>query len=449
MLNMQDIITKKQSGRELNEDDIEFFVKGITDGTIPDYQVSALLMAIWFRGMTEEETLILTEYIADSGETADLPSVKGKKVDKHSTGGVGDKVSLIVGPMVAATGKDVFVPKMAGRGLGFTGGTLDKLESCKGVNTEISAERFEEIVKEIGFCIAGQSKRLAPADSVLSALRDVTCTDNCIPLIAASVMGKKLASGNDYIVLDIKCGSGSYCKTQRDAEELARLMVRIGAKEKKKTVALITDMSAPLGCAVGNSVELIEAIRVLEGKGDQQLTEICITVAANMLYAANVDSYQNCVALVEETLYDGSALSKLADLVEALGGDKKYIYDTSLFEESNVTAMLVAEKSGYITRIDAYEVGKAASVLGAGRYILGGEIDHTAGIILNKKIGDRIEEGEALATLQAKDLDCAQMGMEYLFKAVTISDNAPDERKVILKTIGGAECQPTFLKKVG
>jgi len=364
-----------------------------------------------------------------------LPKVKGKKVDKHSTGGVGDKVSLIVGPMVAAVNKGIYVPKMAGRGLGFTGGTLDKLESCAGVNTEISADKFESIVADIGFCIAGQSKRLAPADARLLALRDVTCTDNCIPLIAASVMSKKLASGSECIVLDIKCGSGSFCKTIHDAEELARLMVRIGARENRKTVALITDMSAPLGCAVGNSVELIEAIRVLEGKGDEELTELCITLAANMLYAANAADYETCVAMAEETLYDGTALNKLADLVERLGGDRRYIYDTNLFEESNVTAMLVADRSGYITRIDAMEVGKAASVLGAGRDTLGTAIDHSAGIILNKRIGDRIEEGEALATLQAKNLERAQMGMEYLFRAVTIGDEPPEKRKIIIKCI--------------
>ncbi len=435
MLTMHDIITKKQNGRELDEDEIDFFVKGVTDGSIPDYQISALLMAIWFKGMTEEETLLLTECMTDSGEIAELSSIKGKKVDKHSTGGVGDKVSLIVGPMVAASNKGIYVPKMAGRGLGFTGGTLDKLEACNGVNTEITADEFEAITRDIGFCIAGQSKRLAPADSRLTALRDVTCTDNCIPLIAASVMSKKLASGNECIILDIKCGSGSFCKTQRDAEELARLMVRIGARAKKKTVALITDMSAPLGCAVGNSVELIEAIRVLEGRGDEQLTELCITLAANMLYAANADTYENCVAIAEETLYDGSALDKLAELVERLGGDKRYIYDTSLFEESNVTAMLVSDKSGYISRIDAMQVGKAAYVLGAGRERLDEKIDHSAGIILNKRIGDRIEEGEALATLQAKSLEHAQMGMEYLFKAVTISDEQPPERRIIIKCI--------------
>lgn len=436
MLKMHEIIAKKQDGRELNEEEIAFFVKGITDGSIPDYQASALLMAIWFKGMTEDETITLTEYLADSGETDELPKVKGKKVDKHSTGGVGDKVSLIVGPIVAAANKGIYVPKMAGRGLGFTGGTLDKLESCSGVNTEISADEFENIVSDLGFCIAGQSKRLAPADSILSALRDVTSTANSIPLIAASVMSKKLASGSEYIVLDVKCGNGSFCKNLKDAEELARLMVRIGAREKRKTVALITDMSSPLGSAVGNSVELIEAIRVLEGRGDERLTELSIAIAANMLFIANAGTYEECVAIAEETIYDGSALDKLAELVERLGGDKKYIYDTTLFEESNVTAMLVAEKSGYITKIDAMKVGKAAAVLGAGREVIGAKIDHSAGIILNKRIGDKIEEGEALATLQAKSLERAQLGMEYLFKAVTIGDEKPHEKKIVLKTIG-------------
>ena len=435
MMRMHDIIAKKQSGRELTDEEIAFFVKGVTDGTIPDYQISAFMMAVWFKGMTDEEVILLAEQMADSGEHGEFPSIKGKKVDKHSTGGVGDKVSLIVGPMVAAANKGVYVPKMAGRGLGFTGGTLDKLEACKGVNTEISAEEFESIVRELGFCIAGQSKRLAPADARMSALRDVTCTDGAIPLIAAGVMSKKLAGGSECIVLDVKCGNGSFCKTRREAEELARLMVRIGARSKRKTVALITDMSSPLGCAVGNSVELIEAIRVLEGRGDERLTELCVAVAANMLYAANVSDYDTCVAIAEETLYDGSALNKLAELVERLGGDKRYIYDTNLFEESNVAAMLVAEKSGYITKIDAYEVGRAAYLLGAGRERMGEPIDHTAGIILNKRVGDRIEEGEALATLQASSIERAQSGMEHLFRAVTIGDEPPEAEKIVLKVI--------------
>lgn len=436
MFNMTDIIRAKQEKRELTEEEIAFFVKGVTDGSIPDYQISAFLMAVYFSGMSDEETVLLTEYLSDSGETAELSSIEGKKVDKHSTGGVGDKVSLIVGPMVAAANKNVYVPKMAGRGLGFTGGTLDKLESCAGVNTEISAEEFEKITKEIGFCIAGQSKRLAPADAKLSALRDVTNTANSLPLIAASVMSKKLASGSECIVLDVKCGSGGFCKTMRDAEELARMMVRIGAKEGKKTVALITDMSAPLGTAVGNSVEMIEAINVLDGKGDEELTELCVTLAGHMLYSANAGTLEECIAMAEKTLHDGSAKAKLAELVKRLGGDERYIYDTSLFEESNVTAMLAAEKSGYITKIDAYQVGQAAFILGAGRNVLGQEIDRSAGIVLNKKVGDRIEEGEALATLQAQSIEQAQAGMEYLYKAVTISPLKPIKRKMVHKCIG-------------
>ena len=437
MLRTSDIIRKKQEGRELSEDEINFFVKGVADGSIPDYQTSALMMAIMFTGMTEDETVLLTEAMIDSGETADLSDIPGKKVDKHSTGGVGDKVSLIVGPMVAATESGVYVPKMAGRGLGFTGGTLDKLESCRGVDTDIDARTFETIVRDIGFCIAGHARRLAPADGKMSAIRDVTATDCSIPLIASSVMSKKIASGSDYIVLDVKCGSGSFCKTQRDAEELARLMVRIGAKEGKKTIALITDMSAPLGSAVGNSVEMIEAIKVLSGEGDERLTELCVTVAANMLYAANIGDYNDCVSRVRATIQDGSAKKKLAELVKRLGGDENYIYNTELFEESNVSAVLAADRSGYITRIDAKEVGRAASILGAGREVIGQKTDETAGIILLKNVGDYIEEGEAVASLQSSTLEKAQSGMEHLFRAITIKDAPPEKSPLVFKCIGG------------
>lgn len=437
MLKMYDIIRRKQQGLELGEDEIAFFVQGVTDGSIPDYQASAFLMAVWFKGMTEDETLTLTEYMADSGIKADFGDIAGKKVDKHSTGGVGDKTSLIIGPIVAATNSGVYMPKMASRGLGFTGGTLDKLESCKGVCTELSAEKFKEIVKSIGFCIAGQSSLLAPAEAKMFALRDVTATANSIPLIASGVMSKKLASGSECIVLDVKCGSGSFCRTRREAEELARLMVRIGATENRKTIALITDMSAPLGNAIGNSVEMIEAIRVLEGRGDSDLTEISLTLAANMLYAANVAEYDECFRMAEKTIYDGTAKEKLAELVEALGGDRNYIYDTSKFEESKVSAVLAADRSGYITGIDAMEVGRAASVLGAGRDIMGGEIDLTAGIIFNKKVGEYIKEGEAVATLQTSDLDKAQSGMEYLFRAIAIGGTKPEKKPLIIKCIGG------------
>ncbi len=437
MLKMNDIISMKQEGRELGEEEIAYFVRGVNDGTIPDYQVSAFLMAVWFNGMSEDETVLLTEYMADSGIKADLSDISGKKVDKHSTGGVGDKTSLIIAPIVAATESGIYLPKMAGRGLGFTGGTLDKLESCKGVNTEISAEKFKETVKKIGFCIAGQSKVIAPAEAKIFALRDVTSTANSIPLIASSIMSKKIASGSECIVLDVKCGSGSFCRTQRDAEELARLMVRIGAAENRKTIALITDMSTPLGNAVGNSVEMIEAINVLEGKGDYDLTDLCLTLAANMLYASNVAEYEECYARAEETLYNGKAKEKLADLVECLGGDRNYIYDISLFPESSVSAVLAADRSGYISGIDAMEVGRSASILGAGREVMDAKVDHTAGIILNKKIGDRVEEGEAIATLLCSDIDKAQSGMEHLFKAITIGQNKTKRKPLIIKCIGG------------
>ena len=437
MLRMQDIIRLKQDGRELGEEEIAYFVRGVTDGSIPDYQTSALLMAIWFNGMSEDETVLLTEYMADSGIKADLSDIAGKKVDKHSTGGVGDKTSLIIAPIVAATESGIYLPKMAGRGLGFTGGTLDKLESCKGVNTEITKDKFKSIVKDIGFCIAGQSSVLAPADAKLFALRDVTSTANSIPLIAASIMSKKIASGSECIILDVKCGSGSFCRTQRDAEELARLMVRIGAIENRKTIALITDMSAPLGTAVGNSVEMIEAIRVLEGSGDKDLTDLCLTIASNILYAANVAEYEECFARAKETIYNSKAKEKLADLIERLGGDRSYVYDTSLFEESNVSAVLAADKTGYINGIDAMEVGKAASVLGAGREVMGGSVDPSAGIILNKKIGDKVYEGEAIATLQTSDLDKAQNGMEHLFKAISIGKLPVSKKPLVIKCIGG------------
>ena len=437
MLKMNDIIRMKQEGRELDEDQIAYFVRGVTDGTIPDYQISALLMAIWFNGMTEDETVLLTEYVTDSGEKADFSDIPGKKADKHSTGGVGDKTSLIVGPIVAATGRGVYMPKTAGRGLGFTGGTLDKLESIPGLSTELTREQFHAAVTETGFCIAGQSRQLAPADAKISALRDVTGTANCIPLIAAGVMSKKLVCGSECIVLDVKCGSGSFCRNLREAEELARLMVRIGARENRKTVALITDMSAPLGRSVGNSVELIEAINVLDGRGDGDLTDLCLTLAANILYAANAGDYDECYSAAEETVYNGSAKKKLADLVERLGGDSRYIYDTSLFPDSDVRAVLAAEKSGFITGIDAQEVGRAASILGAGRDVLGGGIDYTAGIVFNKRVGEQVSQGEALATLLTSDIEKAQAGMEYLFRAITVGDAPPEKKPLVLKCIGG------------
>ncbi|HAN21700.1 MAG: thymidine phosphorylase [Clostridiales bacterium GWF2_36_10] len=436
-MRMYDIIQKKQEGNSLNEDELNFFITGVTDGSIPDYQISALLMAIFFRGMTDEETVMFTECIADSGEKADLSSIKGKKLDKHSTGGVGDKTSLIVAPMVAAVNKGVYVAKMSGRGLGHTGGTIDKLESIPGLKTEQCREDFIRIVNETGLCIIGQNCNFAPADKKLYALRDVTATVNCMPLIASSVMSKKLAAGSDCIVLDVKCGSGAFVKTLEEATKLAELMVKIGTGAGKKTIALITNMDIPLGRNVGNSLEVIEAIDVLNGNGDKNLTEICITLAANMLYAAKVASYDKCVEMVTQTLHDGSAKKKLADMVESMGGKSEYIYNPTLFGESKVSALLAAYRDGYIYEIDTELVGKAAAELGAGRVTKDSPIDYKAGIIFHKTVGDYIKEGEVLATIYTSKISKAQNGMELLFKAINISDNQPKVKNLIYKTFGG------------
>ena len=433
---MYDLIQKKQNGCALSEDELAFFVKGVTDGSIPDYQISALLMAIFFKGMTDEETTILTECMADSGERADLSPIKGKKVDKHSTGGVGDKTSLIIAPMVAAANMGVYVAKMSGRGLGHTGGTIDKLESIPGVNTNQSRDEFLRIVNETGLCI-GQSGYFAPADKKLYALRDVTATVNCLPLIASSVMSKKLAAGSDCIVLDVKCGSGAFVKTLKEATALADLMVKIGTGAGNRTIALITNMDVPLGKNVGNSLEIIEAIDVLDGQGDKDLTELSITLAANMLYAAKAADYDECVKAVTKTLHDGSAKKKLVDLVTALGGNSEYIYNPSLFKESKVSAIIAADRSGYISKMDTELIGVAAAVLGAGRVTKESPIDHRAGITFHRTVGDYVNEGEALATIYTSNITKAQNGMELVFNALEISDNKPEPKKLIYKTIGG------------
>lgn len=436
-MRMYDIIEKKQKGQSLTEEELDFFIKGVTDGSIPDYQISALLMAIYFKGMTDEETTALTECMADSGDRADLSSIKGKKVDKHSTGGVGDKTSLIIAPMVAAAEKGVYIAKMSGRGLGHTGGTVDKLESIPGVVTDKNKDDFIKIVNKIGLCIVGQSGNFAPADKKLYALRDVTATVNCLPLIASSIMSKKIAAGSDCIVLDVKCGSGAFLKTIEDATALAELMVKIGAGAGRKTIALITNMDIPLGRNVGNSLEVIEAIEVLNGDGDNDLTELCITLAANMLYAANAGDYEECVDAVTKTLHDGSAKKKLAEMIEALGGNSEYINNPSLFGESKVSALLSSDKNGYIYKIDTELVGKAAVLLGAGRSIKDAPIDHKAGIIFHHTVGDFVKEGDVLATIYTSKINKAQSGMELLFSAITIKDAPPKPKKLIYKTIGG------------
>jgi len=397
-MRMYDLILKKRNGGKLTKEEIDFFVKGVTEKTIELYHVSALMMAIYFKGMDEEETLNLTLAMADSGEKMDLKLIDGIKVDKHSTGGVGDKTTLAVIPIVAACG--VKVAKMSGRGLGHTGGTIDKLESIRGFQTSVEPDKFFDIVNTHGLCVAGQSMNLAPADKELYALRDVTATVDNLSLIASSIMSKKLASGSDCILLDVKVGSGAFMKTYEDAEKLASAMVKIGNGAGRKTVAVITDMDKPLGNTVGNSIEVIEAIDTLKGKGPEDFTLLTKTLSAELLRLAGIENPEE---KVEEVISNGKALRKLADMVKAQGGDENYIYDTSLFEKAEFTREIKAEKDGYISHMNAETVGIASAKLGAGREKKGDSIDFTAGIKLLKKTGEKVASGETIAEMYTSD----------------------------------------------
>ncbi len=397
-MRMYDLILKKRNGGKLTKEEIDFFVKGVTEKTIELYHVSALMMAIYFKGMDEEETLNLTLAMADSGEKMDLKLIDGIKVDKHSTGGVGDKTTLAVIPIVAACG--VKVAKMSGRGLGHTGGTIDKLESIRGFQTSVEPDKFFDIVNTHGLCVAGQSMNLAPADKELYALRDVTATVDNLSLIASSIMSKKLASGSDCILLDVKVGSGAFMKTYEDAEKLASAMVKIGNGAGRKTVAVITDMDKPLGNTVGNSIEVIEAIDTLKGKGPEDFTLLTKTLSAELLRLAGIENPEE---KVEEVISNGKALRKLADMVKAQGGDENYIYDTSLFEKAEFTREIKAEKDGYISHMNAETVGIASAKLGAGREKKGDSIDFTAGIKLLKKTGEKVSSGETIAEMYTSD----------------------------------------------
>ncbi len=397
-MRMYDLILKKRNGHKLSKEEIDFFVKGVADKTIELYHISALMMAIYFQGMDEEETLNLTLAMASSGDKADLSSIDGIKVDKHSTGGVGDKTSLAVVPIVAACG--LKVAKMSGRGLGHTGGTIDKLESIDGFKTSLSTDEFLNIVKNYGLCIAGQSMNLAPADKELYALRDVTATVDNISLIASSIMSKKLAAGSDCILLDVKVGSGAFMKTEKDAQLLAKEMVKIGKGAGRKTVALITDMDAPLGNAIGNSIEVIEAVETLRGNGPEDFTKLVIALSTEMLKMADVE---NAEEKVEEAIASGKALDKLAQMVKAQGGNEKYIYDTSLFPKAKYKKVIKAREDGFISHMNAETVGIACAELGAGREKKGDPIDFTAGIKLLKKTGDKINKGEAIAEMYSSD----------------------------------------------
>ena len=431
---MYDIIDRKKNGEELTKSEIEYFVGGFTRGEIPDYQASALLMAIWFCGMNDRELADLTLSMAHSGDMINLDAVDGFTVDKHSTGGVGDKTTLIVAPAVAACGGKV--AKMSGRGLGFTGGTIDKLESIPGFNTSVGEKEFIDNVNKIGLCIAGQTGEIAPADKKIYALRDVTATVDSIPLIASSIMSKKLAAGSKGIVLDVKCGSGAFMKTYEDAKLLAEKMTAIGQRAGRKTVALITNMDIPLGRAVGNALEVKEAVKILKNEQKDELYEVSVALAAHMLSLVNSKDIYECEKMVRLAIENGSALEKLKEAVGAQGGDISYIDDTSKFIDASVCIEYKAEKSGYINKIDAQKIGRASVLLGAGREKKDDVIDFGAGIYLCKKTGDEVREGDTVARLYTNKNEYADSALAVIKEAFDYSQKKPYIGKTVLGTVG-------------
>ncbi len=428
-MRMYDIIAKKRDSGELTSEEISFFVKGCTSGEIPDYQTAALLMAIYLNGMTDRETSDLTLEMAKSGDTADMSAIEGLTVDKHSTGGVGDKTTLIVVPIVAALGGKV--AKMSGRGLGHTGGTVDKLESIPGFRTELSPKEFFDNVNTLGAAMIGQSGNLAPADKKLYALRDVTATVSCIPLIASSIMSKKLASGSDCIVLDVKVGSGAFMKSLDNAKQLAQQMVKIGNDCGRKVSAVLTNMDIPLGFAVGNSLEVIEAVKVLKGEQKGDLYNVCIELAVNMLALTSGKSLDDCRKLAKGAVENGSAFRKLKEIVNAQGGDVKVLDNTDLFTKAKYSLKVTADESGYISRLDSEKIGISSVVLGAGRETKGEKIDHSAGIVLNKKTGDFVNKGDIVATLYTNNQDKFCSAEKIFLSAVEFSEEKPKEQPLI------------------
>ncbi len=432
-MRMYDIIRKKRDGGELGEKEIRWFIQNYVEGKIPDYQVSALCMAIYFQGMTVEETTALTFAIRDSGERLDFSGIDGLRVDKHSTGGVGDKTSLVVAPIVASLG--VKVAKMSGRGLGHTGGTVDKLEAIPGFKTNLPIDEFKEIVNRVGIAIVGQNAELAPADKLLYALRDVTATVDSLPLIVSSIMSKKLAADDDCIVLDVKTGSGSFMKTLEKSRELAAQMVEIGKRAGKRMRALITDMDTPLGFAIGNSLEVVEAIHTLQGKGPRDLEALCVALAANILHLAEKGEYAACEQMAKEAILSGRALNTFADMVEAQGGNKAWILKPELFPKAAYTQTVTAEEEGYIAKVDTESYGVASLLLGAGRNTKEDVIDFTAGIILCAKRGDYVKKGAPIAILYSGKEGGFAAAKERLLAATTIEKTKPAETPLILDVV--------------
>lgn len=428
-MRMYDLIMKKRNGDALSSEEIDTMIREYVEGTIPDYQMAAFLMAVYFQGMNEDETLAMTNAVAHSGDMVDLSGIQGIKVDKHSTGGVGDKTTLIIAPIVAACG--VKVAKMSGRGLGHTGGTVDKMESIPGMRTDLNQEEFFKVVNETGLSVIGQSGNMTPADKKLYALRDVTATVDSIPLIAVSIMGKKLAAGNDCILLDVKTGSGAFMKTVEDSIALAKEMVAIGENAGKRTVALITNMDIPLGNNIGNSLEVIEAVNTLRGVGPEDLTHESLNLASNMLFLAEKGTLEECRKMAEEAIHNGSALERLIAMVEAQGGDASVIRDTNHFAKAAYAQDLLATESGYIHSMDTEKIGIASSLLGAGRETVDSQIDYAAGITIHCKTGDYVEKGKAIATLYTSKIELYAEAMSTYAKAIVIGKEKPPVEPLI------------------
>ena len=410
-MRIYDLISKKRDGGVHTREELESIVNGFVSGEVADYQMAAWMMAVFLRGMTDEETAELTDIMARSGEMVDLSPIPGIKVDKHSTGGVGDKTTIVIAPIVAACG--VKIAKMSGRGLGHTGGTIDKMESVPGTLTALTQEEFFAQVNRIGLSVIGQSENIAVADKKMYALRDVTATVGCIPLIASSIMSKKLASGSDAILLDVTTGTGAFMKTVEDSIELAKLMVSIGNRHGRRVAAMITDMDTPLGRNIGNSLEVMESMDVLKGCGPADLTEVCLQLAANMLVLADKGTPAECRAMAEAAIADGSALEKCKQMFAAQGGDIRVLEDYSLFEKPAASYELLAEQDGYIIQNDAEKIGSASVLLGAGRQKKGDPIDFAAGITRHKKRGDFVKKGESLATFYGAPERFAAAAEEY------------------------------------
>ena len=439
-MRLYDLIMKKRNGEELTKEEIEFMIEGYTKEEIPDYQMSAFLMAVYFKGMTEDETVELTMAMANSGDIMDLSEIEGLKADKHSTGGVGDKTSLVLGPMVAALG--VPVAKMSGRGLGHTGGTIDKLESFPGFSTDLTKEQFIQNVNSIKMAIIGQTGDLAPADKKLYALRDVTATVDNLSLIASSIMSKKLAAGADVIVLDVKTGKGAFMKKEADALALAREMVKIGTNAGKETVAIISDMDQPLGFAVGNALEVKEAIDTLNGNGAKDLLELVITLGAYMLVGTKrVENIEAAREKLLGTIEDKSALKKFQEFVEAQGGDARAIDNTELLPKASIVMEIKAEEDGFVEKIETEEIGMVCLLLGGGRETKESEIDLSVGLVLHKKIGDAVKKGEVLATMYGNDLKKMEIARERFLLTYSFS-KTPVAKSAFIKWIitkGGVE----------